>query len=124
MVHAAKKRVDMYEYFSTSEYMSIVNTFRHKGLKLSDFEKTRGCLLGVVRLVDCKRIYEGDTGPYIWDEENNMKRLISNTEQVYGDYRDGRYAWITEPMQLLSYPHPFRGKQRLFHVGIGGMRIF
>jgi len=41
---------------------------------------------------------------------------ISDMEKKLGNYSPGRFAWITEPIDLEFTPFPMRGQQGLFDV--------
>lgn len=66
-------------------------------------EPPLGCLIGVVRMIDCKRTEE------VRDE-------ISDTESHWGNYGDHRFGWIFEAPRLLPKPIPYRGQQGFFDV--------
>lgn len=53
-------------------------------------------LIGTVQLVDCVRV-------------ERVRYSISLDELAFGDYSDGRYAWILEDPHLLPAPVPMRG---------------
>jgi hypothetical protein len=61
-----------------------------------------GLVIGVVCLVDCKRVEEV-TG-------------LSADELAFGDYRPGRWAWTFTLAHRLPSPFPWRGNLGLFDV--------
>lgn len=65
---------------------------------------TRGGIVGVVRLVDCL----------------NMPDAIEDPRIIGNRWYEGEVAWITEPVCLLSTPHPCGGRLGLFHPNLRG----
>jgi hypothetical protein len=62
-----------------------------------------GAIVAVARLVDIRRtefLLEG----------------ISETEEMFGNYGDGRFGWLFEDIQALPSPVPFKGAQGFFDV--------
>lgn len=64
----------------------------------------RGCIIGQVRLIDCKAI-----------TDRNMPNQ-NDVERDLGDYTPGRFMWITKCPKQLKEPVPFRGRQGFFNV--------
>jgi len=64
-----------------------------------------GALLGIVNLIDVVRVEE-------------IRHQISAIERLYGDYSDGRFAWITEGVEVFDTPIPCKGRQRFFEVDL------
>lgn len=62
----------------------------------------RGCVLGVVDLVDVVPVEE--------------LRDVGATESALGDYAAGRYAWITRNPRALVHPVPYPGRQGLWGI--------
>ncbi len=62
-----------------------------------------GALVCIVRLVGCERT-------------ERIRDLISEREEWWGDYSDGRYAWVTSPLDMIELAEPIRliGHQGLF----------
>lgn len=65
-----------------------------------------GKIVAVVDLVDVIRIDRGFM-PGVYGAPGEIR---------FGDYSDGRYAWITERPRRLADPVPYPGKQRLFRI--------
>lgn len=40
-------------------------------------------------------------------------------EEIFGDYRPGRFGWILEGLQRLRTPIPYRGQQGIFDIRPG-----
>lgn len=51
---------------------------------------------------------------YIWEEDEAVERITH--EAPFGDYRRGRFAWMTENARRLPVPVPMRGQQGLWQV--------
>ena len=62
-----------------------------------------GHALCVVRLIDCVRV-------------ETIRAALSQEELAFGNYSDGRYAWILEDLRRLEKPMPWMGTQGLRHV--------
>ena len=62
-----------------------------------------GVVLGVGRLVDCLPV-----------EKALKHRNMTFTEQHFGDYSTGRFAWLIEDMKPLESPDPAKGKLGLW----------
>jgi hypothetical protein len=63
-----------------------------------------GCFVCIVRIVGCEKT-------------ELLKRLgVSDQEQGWGNYADGRWAWVTSPNDLIEIPKPipFIGHQGIF----------
>lgn len=61
----------------------------------------RGKILCVVNLVDCV-------------PTRSVKDDITYQEWAYGDYSDGRFAWVTEMVHRFEEPIPAKGSQGLW----------
>lgn len=61
----------------------------------------RGCLLCRVDIIDCKQV--------------NSRNAPPLNELPFGDFRTGRYMWITDNLVTFD-PIPFSGSQGLFNV--------
>ena len=76
-----------------------------------------GHALCVVNLVACVK-----TEWLLTSHEDKASRLRtdyfggSKPEERYGNYSDGRFAWITEFVRRFDPPFPLRGAQGLFEV--------
>jgi len=62
-----------------------------------------GAIIGSVHIVDCV--------PTNWAVSR-----ITDQERHFGNYADGRFAWITENPVAFKEPVPFRGQQGFFNV--------
>jgi len=90
-IHAAKRRI-------TREDAAVID---------SDIWLPRpmpyGAVVCISKLISCRRTEE-------------VRSSISEREEHWGNYADGRYAWLTDPDNLieLSEPIPLRGRQGIF----------
>jgi len=62
----------------------------------------RGGIIGTVDLIDCQEI--------------NLFNQPSETERQYGDYKPGRFMWITENPKAFKKIIPYKGNQRIFNI--------
>ena len=81
----------------------FVYALRKHGLEIEDVNKLRGQVIATAELVDCIEI----------DELVVFNRSVN--ELVFGDWRDGRFAWKLENVKKLETPVPAVGKQRLWN---------
>ena len=72
-----------------------------------------GKILATAELVDCHNIYkEKNKGAFISKEDGWL--WISEKEQLFGDWQEGRYAWELANVKMLPKPVPAKGHQRLW----------
>jgi activating signal cointegrator 1 len=60
-----------------------------------------GVALCVVNLYDCVPVHAVQP---------------ASTEKMFGDYTDGRHAWLTNHLHRIKKPFPVQGRQGLFEV--------
>ncbi|MGC4050965.1 MAG: ASCH domain-containing protein [Paludibaculum sp.] len=81
-------------------------------LALSGERLSPGCIVAVVRLLDCCPMqdfsYLSQTGVF-----SVYPELDTQQEREFGDFSKGRWAWVTEDLVRLPKPIPFRAKQGL-----------
>lgn len=61
----------------------------------------RGCAVAVANLVDIRPV-------------EDTYRYLAEQERAFGDYAEGRYAWILDNVYRLPEPIPARGKQGIW----------
>lgn len=61
-----------------------------------------GAIIAVCTLADCVRV-------------ETISDRVSETERAFGDYSDGRFAWLLKDVQAIE-PIEYRGMQGLFEV--------
>ena len=65
-------------------------------------ELPRGCVIGIVTLVDCHKI------------DRVFVEQLSERERITGDFSIGRYAWELSVIKVLREPIPARGEVGLW----------
>ena len=100
-IHAAKKKVDLWEDISDHHLDGIFMALNKAGLNHDDLP--RGALIGVC---DCIR-----SAPILRYQKDEL-------EEMLGDWtiNSGRYCWTPKNMRALKAPILFRGRQGLFNV--------
>lgn len=88
------------------------------------FGQTRGCVLAVATLVGCWSLTGGGREYRVFDppasgtvrsrHELYSRREIPSSELPFGDYRNGRYAWVLADVVRLPRPIPARGYQAVW----------
>jgi hypothetical protein len=84
---------------------------------MEDYEYPTGVIIAKCNLVDCVKIkYDM---PYFdgADLENGMQ--IGGNEYEFGDYTEGRYAWILDNVEMLKEPIPAKGQLSLWEYKEG-----
>jgi activating signal cointegrator 1 len=79
----------------------------------------RGAIIGVGHLVGMIPTSNlTPAGGVWWDGPDGRRYAYTLTEQehAFGDYTDGRYAWLLADMQLLTTPIPARGSLGLWTI--------
>lgn len=64
-----------------------------------------GQIVAVAELVDCVRVDELRDSP-----------LLTNAERAFGNFSDGRYAYVLQDARPLKKPIPFKGQLGLWEV--------
>jgi activating signal cointegrator 1 len=82
-------------------------------LALGGEELSPGCIVAVVRLVDCCPMEDRGCLPGVFSDYPEMD---TPQEREFGDFNEGRWAWVTERAFRLPKPIPFRGMQGLVDV--------
>lgn len=78
------------------------SAFLRAGLNVlaTDTDLPLGKVLAVVELVDCVKT-------------ESVRSKLDHAERTFGDYSDGRYAWMTRNVRRLREPFEMRGAQGL-----------
>jgi hypothetical protein len=95
LIHAAKRPMTMIHKEAVMDFDSIMVDY---------FSLPRGSLLAVVNLIDCVPVEQFAADIKYW------------REHAHGDFRPGRWAWVTEFVKRLDLPIPYRGRQGLFEI--------
>lgn len=98
-IHAAKRRMSVEEH-------GLLWDWQVEDLVPMDFGGTPfslpfGAIIAVVELVDCRPTENLDPGL---------------PEIEFGDFTEGRWAWITQNPRQINPPIPYRGQQGLFEI--------
>ena len=75
----------------------------------------RGVILATCRLVDCFQtevLTQARGGVLFLEHEPEIS--LSQQEEAFGDYSEGRYAWILDNVQSLPQPVPAKGSLGLW----------
>lgn len=74
----------------------------------------RGAIVATCELVDCRLIGVSYGIPALIHEED-VPSIVGATEQAFGDYSPGRYAWLLADVKALAEPIPARGALGLWN---------
>ena len=76
-----------------------------------------GCIIAVAELVECweVRLYESDWSFYLHEGVGGGTKSLPTTEEAFGWYEQGRYAWELANVRLIPEPIPEKGKQGLWN---------
>lgn len=85
---------------TSSESAGFMEQYKLTGLPPFDDLPT-GCILGIGNLVEIKHT-------------EDHYELLEDMENVFGNYEDGRYAWIFEGMEQFETPIPVKGNRLLW----------
>jgi activating signal cointegrator 1 len=69
-----------------------------------------GYIIGSIEVIECKPIWEVNSGIALIGPDNK-DILITGNELEFGDYREGRYAWICQNPKILETPIPYKNGQ-------------
>lgn len=72
-----------------------------------------GCIVAVLRLVDCCPMEDLGCLPGVFSD---YPELDTRQERAFGDFHEGRWAWVTEGLFRLPHPLPYRAKQGLVEL--------
>lgn len=123
LIHAAKTWSRDLANLSRAE--PFRTALRGLGVLWSDKDKPNlpfGAIVGRVEVVDCyptERIAVAaeslhDPDPQVYRKADALH--IGEREWAFGDYSDGRYAWLCANFVAFAEPVPCRGAQGLFDV--------
>lgn len=76
----------------------------------------RGAVVAVATLVGCYKTKLSGTGHACVRKDSGLWVAVSEAEQAFGDYTEGRYAWALADVQPLRKPVPCAGAQGLWLV--------
>lgn len=102
-IHAAKSRSNLPAEFCT----------RLRHLDLQPETMLRGCIIGVVDLVD---IMATEKARDVLAQQGDREAYFQ--ELAFGDYTTGRRAWVLARPRALVQPIPCTGRQRIWTVDV------
>jgi hypothetical protein len=115
LIHAAKKWTQRQDNLCTLDFRNDLNKIMDIikiGHPYWEREFHFGHIIGAVDIIECKKIpkliSDSDNEIYTCLYENFT---ISWDEFSFGDYREGRYAWICRNQKVLKNPIPYKGGQ-------------
>lgn len=131
-IHAAKGFPDTAQVLCFNEPFRTVlkaktsiDIIWDKVRKESDFPL--GCIVATCELVDVRKIHipvgiekitlpPGKAWGWEWYEPSGIRHLFEHSEQerAFGDYTEGRYAWLLHNIQPLPVPIPAKGALSLW----------
>lgn len=77
------------------------------------FGHTRGCVVAVGTLADCVRMATSRSLSGRFLTRRGWHELTAD-ERAFGDFSDGRYAWVLTDVVRLDPPIPARGYQQIW----------
>jgi hypothetical protein len=118
LIHAAKKwNKEQFEICHTppfiQELLEIDESFKMNSKHPNGiFFPNRGHIIGAVDIVECCTIHKDDEDDiFIMKKDQSAGMYLQEPELSFGDYREGRYAWITDNPRILETPIPYKGQQ-------------
>ncbi len=79
-----------------------LNMNADRGYNVTEEHMQLGMAVAIVELTDCQAT-------------QFLSRIYYHAEKVFGDYRPGRFAWLTTKVRAIT-PFPVKGQQRLWEV--------
>lgn len=100
LIHAGRRFLDAARDITALE--PFHTPLREAGYPMAS-DLPLGAIVGMVELIDCKDVEEIRDG-------------LSQTERDFGDFRNGRWAWILGSPVKFSQPVIYQGKQGIFDI--------
>ncbi len=122
LIHAAKKwNQDMMRGALSEPFCRQLGDYAKNWRTISIIP--RGCIVGRVEVVECYQVFgramsgDGQVAIQFRDGRGRARYIaINSTENAFGDFSVGRYAWkLANPIRF-AQPIPFPGRQQLFDV--------
>lgn len=117
LIHAASK----WDYGFAS--MCLHHIFQSELVKIGLLEDKEYCdlreiklplgqIIGAIEVTECQKIIYNNSDDFV----NTYAKLesgiiVKEPEEFLGDYRPGRYAWLTQNPRILKNPIPYKGGQ-------------
>ena len=127
LIHAAKLwRPGFRQLCRTEPYRSALRAAGYVETGNRNWNLPFGAIIGLIHVRECVPVEKVDVHPVpgtsSWVAHfapNPVGVTISTTEEAFGDYSDGRYAFLTEKAVRFVKPIPYPGRQTLFDVPDG-----
>jgi activating signal cointegrator 1 len=114
LIHAAKKWTPELDALSKqSPFKEVL-----KGLSLS-----LGCIIGSIEVISCYQIQVRDDKISYWDGKPDLYFINDYREIAFGDYREGRYAWICQNPKIFQTPIPYKNGQGYYQNYNGDINL-
>jgi hypothetical protein len=94
-----------YQYIGSHEhYRAALKKilFQYNLLNEKRIKLPHGAVLATCQLIDCVKI------------SIEFAESLMSQERAFGDYTQGRYAWVLEDIRMLPAPVPAKGAQKLW----------
>lgn len=119
LIHAAQKwdkqlaEICIQELFKSElEKLGFIHKYEDDeiGYKGYSFSFPMGAIIGAVEVLECVRIINYPSQDIFSPIKIKGKKL-EYPECEFGDYRDGRFAWLCQNPRVLKTPIPYKGGQ-------------
>lgn len=92
-IHAAARKVTLFDLPGLAPHFA--------GADVTEADLAFGCVVATATLARVVRV-------------EDIRDTLSPRELVFGNYNDGRYAWVLEDITRLANPAPAQGRQGLW----------
>lgn len=110
LIHAAKRWTLNQRIICTSApvYMALLDS-GYSGAQFANTSLPLGKIIGIVEVTSCYNVNEG---------KDLLRRHFADNknEPYFGDYSDGRFAWLTKNQNELEEPFEEKGRQGFWDV--------
>lgn len=107
-IHAAKKYDPTLQLFDRAAQGQFGEALERRQVDVD--ELPLGQILAIVHLDECVHLSDK------WRVEHTLQRSPAPYEDLWGDYRFGRYAWLTSNRRELKFPVSCRGYQGIWDL--------
>ncbi len=119
LIHAAKK------WSNELDAISKQTPFKEE---LKGYPLSLGCIIGSVDILGCYQIQIRDKQISYWIEYNNSPfpdlEFVNDYKEIsFGNYQEGRYAWICKRPRLLKNPIPYKNGQGYYQKYNGDLNL-
>lgn len=115
LIHAARK------WTSELDAISKGSPFKES---LKGHQLSLGCIIGSIEVLECKPIFEDQYGEIkLIDIYKDKRTLVTGNELAFGDYREGRYAWICQNPKMFKIPISYKNGQGYYQNFKGDINL-